>query len=111
MNILKEIKNKKRHKGAYGSQSCIDCPYCNEKIDYYWSSFAGVEWAKCRTKNCFDYKKSKLVLRKKPKLVKRKQLTLLQEGQIAMGLLLFYSFLSCCVWAIAFHIAKIIMGG
>jgi len=79
MNILKEIKNRKRNKGAYGSQSYIDCPHCNEKIDYYWSDFAGVEWAKCRTENCFDYKKSKLVLRKKPKLKLRKKPKLVRK--------------------------------
>ena len=78
-NIIKEIKNRKKHKDSYGEQSYIDCPHCDEVIDYYYSQFAGVEWAKCRTENCFNYKKSKLVLRKKPKLKlrKRKQLTLI----------------------------------
>jgi len=86
-NIIKEIENKKRDKSAYGSQSSINCPHCSNQIDYYWSQFAGVQWAKCRTENCFDYKKetetksiprkkAKLILRKKPKLVRRKQLTL-----------------------------------
>lgn len=79
MNIIKEIENKKRHKDVWGQQSYIDCPHCNEKIDFYWTNYAGVKWAKCRTENCFNYKKSKLVLRKKPKLRlrKRKQLTLI----------------------------------
>jgi len=84
-NILKEIENKKRHKDAYGEQSYIDCPHCNNgRILYYWSQFAGVEWAKCSTKNCFNYnkkltskKKPKLLIRKKTKTIKNKQLTLL----------------------------------
>lgn len=86
-SIINQIENKKRHKDSWGEQSYIDCPHCGGKIDYYWSDYAGVKWAECRTKNCFNYKKesetksiprkkAKLILRKKPKLVRRKQLTL-----------------------------------
>jgi len=85
MNVLKEIENKRRHKDACGLQSFIDCPKCDGLVHFYYSKFAGIEWAVCSTKNCFNYKKKKtptlrkkpkLVLRKKPKL-KRKQFTLL----------------------------------
>jgi len=69
--ILNEIINRKRHKDSCGEQAYIICPTCKNKIDYYWSQFAGVEWAKCRTEGCFTF--TKLVRKKKPKLVRRKK--------------------------------------
>ena len=82
MNIIQEIENKRRHKDAQGLQSFIDCPKCSGELHFYWSQFAGVEWAECSTKNCFNYKKGKkpkLKLRKKTKLKlrKKKQFTLI----------------------------------
>ena len=82
MNVLKEIENKRRHKDAQGLQSFIDCPKCDGLMHFYYSKFAGVEWAECSTKNCFNYKKGnkpKLKLRKKSKLIlrKKKQFTLI----------------------------------
>jgi len=78
MNILSKITNKTKHKVFCGVQGFIDCPDCNSGlIHYYWSHFAGVEWAECTTDGCFSYKKNKLkpklVLKKKTKLILKKK--------------------------------------
>lgn len=70
--VIDQIINKKRHKDSCGEQSYVVCPICGRAIDYYWSKFAGVEWAKCRTDGCYNYNR-KLIPRKKPKLIPRKK--------------------------------------
>ena len=71
-DIIKLIEEKKRNKDAHGVESYILCPKCGREIDYYWSKFAGVERARCRTAGCFNYNKA-LVPKEKPKLIKRKK--------------------------------------
>lgn len=70
-DVIKLIENKKRNIYSCGEESYIFCPRCGKEIDYYWSKFAGVERARCRTPGCFNWNKS--LIPKKPKLKLKKK--------------------------------------